>query len=112
MQLRKMLRKSQDRTTPTFTVWAVKTSYGPRNTDQGNGDRWGRVDNGSLVARLREEPLLTGKWYMSRIFSPRHRIFLVRRHLQYGSRTVLSTPLLREGVPIEVIHIRRTEVRP
>ena len=36
----------------------------------------------------------------------------VRRHLQYGSRTVLSTPLLREGVPIGVIHIRRTEVRP
>ena len=36
----------------------------------------------------------------------------VRRHIQYGSRTVLSTPLLREGVPIGVIHIRRTEVRP
>ena len=36
----------------------------------------------------------------------------VRRHLQYGSRTVLSTPLLREGVPIGVIHMRRTEVRP
>jgi GAF domain-containing protein len=36
----------------------------------------------------------------------------VRRHVQYGSRTVLSTPLLREGVPIGVIHIRRTEVRP
>src|SRR5262249_2624118 len=35
-----------------------------------------------------------------------------RRHVQYGSRTVLSTPLLREGVPIGVIHIRRTEVRP
>ncbi|HXV84256.1 MAG TPA: GAF domain-containing protein, partial [Candidatus Binatia bacterium] len=36
----------------------------------------------------------------------------VRRHVQYGSRTVLSTPLLREGVPVGVIHIRRTEVRP
>jgi GAF domain-containing protein len=36
----------------------------------------------------------------------------VRRHIQYGSRTVLSTPLLREGLPIGVIHIRRTEVRP
>ena len=36
----------------------------------------------------------------------------VRRHVQYGSRTVLSTPLLREGLPIGVIHIRRTEVRP
>ena len=29
-----------------------------------------------------------------------------------GSRTVLATPLLREGVPIGVIFIRRTEVRP
>src|SRR4030095_11378056 len=29
-----------------------------------------------------------------------------------GSRTVLATPLLREGVAIGVIHIRRTEVRP
>src|SRR5262249_31689857 len=29
-----------------------------------------------------------------------------------GSRTVLATPLLREGVPIGVILIRRTEVRP
>ena len=36
----------------------------------------------------------------------------VRRHIQYGSRTVLSTPLLREGVPIGAIHIRRPEVRP
>ena len=29
-----------------------------------------------------------------------------------GDRTVLATPLLREGVPLELIHIRRTEVRP
>ncbi len=31
---------------------------------------------------------------------------------QTGTRTFLSTPLLREGVPIGVINIRRTEVRP
>src|SRR5262249_47097782 len=29
-----------------------------------------------------------------------------------GSRTVLATPLLREGIPIGAIFIRRTEVRP
>jgi signal transduction histidine kinase len=32
--------------------------------------------------------------------------------LRRGVRTVLATPLLREGNPIGVIHIRRTEVRP
>ena len=29
-----------------------------------------------------------------------------------GVRTVLATPLLREGTPIGTIHIRRMEVRP
>jgi signal transduction histidine kinase len=29
-----------------------------------------------------------------------------------GVRTILSTPMLREGIPIGVINIRRTEVRP
>ena len=29
-----------------------------------------------------------------------------------GVRTVLATPLLREGIPIGAIHLRRTEVRP
>jgi len=29
-----------------------------------------------------------------------------------GVRTVLSTPLMREGIPIGTIHIRRMEVRP
>ncbi|HEY2919155.1 MAG TPA: GAF domain-containing protein [Candidatus Binatia bacterium] len=31
---------------------------------------------------------------------------------QLGVRTMLSTPMLREGTPIGVINIRRTEVRP
>jgi GAF domain-containing protein len=31
---------------------------------------------------------------------------------QTGTRTFLSTPMLREGIPIGVINIRRTEVRP
>ena len=34
------------------------------------------------------------------------------QHLATGSRTILATPLIREGVPIGVIMIRRTEVRP
>ncbi len=32
--------------------------------------------------------------------------------VQFGIRTALSTPLLREGIPIGVISIRRTAVRP
>ncbi|MGH7816815.1 MAG: GAF domain-containing protein, partial [Candidatus Binatia bacterium] len=31
---------------------------------------------------------------------------------QSGTRTLLSTPMLREGIPIGLINIRRTEVRP
>ena len=29
-----------------------------------------------------------------------------------GTRTFLSTPMLREGTPIGLINVRRTEVRP
>jgi two-component system, NtrC family, sensor kinase len=31
---------------------------------------------------------------------------------QYGHRTIVATPLLREGLPIGAITIRRMEVRP
>jgi GAF domain-containing protein len=36
------------------------------------------------------------------------------KHIQQrmGTRTLLATPMLREGIPIGVIFIRRTEVRP
>jgi GAF domain-containing protein/anti-sigma regulatory factor (Ser/Thr protein kinase) len=34
------------------------------------------------------------------------------RHLATGSRTILATPLLREGISLGVIMIRRIEVRP
>jgi len=34
------------------------------------------------------------------------------RGIRLGVRTALATPLLRDGVPLGVIHIRRTEVRP
>ena len=37
---------------------------------------------------------------------------LVSHQQVTGTRTVLATPLLREGVPIGAIIIRRTEVRP
>jgi signal transduction histidine kinase len=36
----------------------------------------------------------------------------VTRGIRLGVRTVLATPLMRDGVPLGVIHIRRTEVRP
>jgi GAF domain-containing protein len=35
-----------------------------------------------------------------------------RYHPDIGARTFLATPLIREGTPIGVINIRRTEVRP
>jgi GAF domain-containing protein len=35
-----------------------------------------------------------------------------RAQVQFGIRTALTTPLMREGVPIGLINIRRTEVRP
>src|SRR4029453_5368319 len=34
------------------------------------------------------------------------------RQRRFGHRTVVTTPLLRDGVPLGVIGIRRTEVRP
>jgi GAF domain-containing protein len=36
----------------------------------------------------------------------------VALHQRYGFRTILSTPLLREGVPIGAISVRRAEVKP
>src|SRR5205814_5932336 len=36
----------------------------------------------------------------------------VTRGIRLGIRTALATPLMRDGVPLGVIHIRRTEVRP
>src|SRR5439155_5355 len=36
----------------------------------------------------------------------------VTRGIRLGIRTTLATPLMRDGVPLGVIHIRRTEVRP
>src|SRR3989337_658504 len=33
-------------------------------------------------------------------------------HKRFGFRTILATPLLREGVPIGAITIRRAEVSP
>jgi two-component system NtrC family sensor kinase len=36
----------------------------------------------------------------------------VTRGIRLGIRTALATPLMRDGIPLGVIHIRRTEVRP
>ena len=38
--------------------------------------------------------------------------FPLARGIAEGTRTVLATPLLREGIAIGAIHIRRREMRP
>jgi GAF domain-containing protein len=38
--------------------------------------------------------------------------FPVSEGVRFGVRTFLSTPMLREGIPIGVINVRRTELRP
>ena len=42
----------------------------------------------------------------------RSRVTFQRPMQNLGVRTMLSTPLMREGIPIGTIHIRRMEVRP
>ena len=70
------------------------------------------LDNGLAVGHLREERLSIGERCMSRIFSPRHRSFPTSE-MQFSTAVAqFSTPLLREGLPIGAIGIRRTEVHP
>ena len=69
----------------------------------------------SLVAFPPAGRLLTGRRFMS--MTLRRSLKQSSRTLESiqqvtGTRTVLATPLLREGVPIGAIVIRRTEVRP
>ncbi len=61
------------------------------------------------------EPCLIGKRFTSMTCLRRLKTsFQHSRDLQLrtGTRTALATPLLREDIPIGVIFIRRTEVRP
>ena len=68
----------------------------------------------SLAAPSAAERLSTGKRFTSMTFAQSRNRFPDARARQQatGTRTLLATPLLREGVAIGAIHIRRTEVRP
>ena len=71
---------------------------GPRNNDRGSIPGRAIVDRKTIHIHD-----LTGE---SEIDLP------ARKSRRVGVRTVLATPLLREGMPIGAILIRRTEVRP
>ena len=82
--------------------------------------------HGSLPqSRPRESEPLDGGWIPARAVLERQTIHIhdiaavenefpesTARAKRAGVRTMLTTPLLREGIAIGVIHIRRTEVRP
>jgi two-component system NtrC family sensor kinase len=84
------------------------------------------VAHGSLPqSRPAESEPLDGGWIPARAVLERQTIHIhditavenefpesTARANRAGVRTMLTTPLLREGIAIGVIHIRRTEVRP
>ena len=84
------------------------------------------VAHGSLPqSRPAESEPLDGGWIPARAVLERQTIHIhditavenefpesTVRAKRAGVRTMLTTPLLREGIAIGVIHIRRTEVRP
>src|SRR5262245_41844410 len=75
MQSQKMLRELRDQTMPSYTGSTLIICDGQRSTAHTSGGHSEKSVNGLPEERLREEPLLTGKWFTSRIFSPRHRSF-------------------------------------
>ena len=68
----------------------------------------------SVVARCAAEPSLIAKRCMFLTWEEGFKSEFpdVRRRIQYGIRTGVVTPLLREGVAIGVIHDSPTEVQP
>ncbi len=84
----------------------------------------GVADYGPLPGQLGKGPTLTRLSVPSRCIIDRQTIhvhdlaavptddFRANFLRSHGTRTVLATPLLRQGVPIGVILIRRMEVRP
>ena len=92
------------------TVFKIVAVYGPMPTRCTCDPRPSR-----LVERRWAEPCLTGKRSTSttsqRMLIPSSQTAKTIQQVT-GGRTILATPLLREGIPIGGIMIRRTEVRP
>ena len=73
-----------------------------------------RVDSLQWIVTLYPaEPWLTGEPFTFMTWQQSQKTTSRRPFARsIGVRTMLSTPLLREGIPIGTIHIRRMEVRP
>ncbi|MEX0803673.1 MAG: GAF domain-containing protein [Candidatus Binatia bacterium] len=81
--------------------------YGPLPGNLGKGPPI--VDRHSVPGRAVIDRQTVHVRDLSEVPTTELRADFLRRH---GTQTVLATPLLREGIPIGVIMIRRMEVRP
>ena len=81
--------------------------YGPLPGDIGNGPR--AVDSQTIPGRVVMDRRTVHIHDLNAVPESELRASFLRQH---NTRTVLATPLLRQGNPIGVILIRRMEVRP
>ena len=91
-------------------VYRLTASFGPI-PHQSSGDAGISFDRGSVVGRVLIERQTI---HIHDLLSEPESEYPKARDLAqlHGNRTTLGTPLLREGIPIGAILIRRLEVRP